>query len=164
MEYWETTWPTVSTFIDRDPPRHHISRFITMVSITSVIFWKTLGLSPWGTRHVSWWVSFQYFRHLILLHLLLLLIMWHFFGHYALFFVSPWWFTLHPSKWVTLRDRYATGRSFWQVIMPFSTILVIFHTSSPHLLAFWLFWVYWPKKWLSLTPWEEWVEGPKACG
>jgi hypothetical protein len=24
--------------------------------------------------------------------------------------VSLWWLTLHPSKWVTLRDMSATGR------------------------------------------------------
>jgi hypothetical protein len=85
--------------------------------------------------------------------------MWHLLGHYALCHVFPWWLTLRPSKWVTLRVRAATGWSFWPVIVPFSTILFTFHTSSSHLLTFWVFRVYWPKKGLSLTSWEEGVEG-----
>jgi hypothetical protein len=41
------------------------------------------------------------------------------------------------------------------------TILFNFHTSSPHIL--WDFWVYSPKKGLSLISCEEGVEGPKDC-
>jgi len=163
MEYRETAWPVVSTCTDRDPLHHHSSRVIMRVSTTSIGFRKTLGLAPWGTSQVLWWVSFQYLRHLSLLHLLLLLIMWHLLGHYALCPISPWWLTLRPSKWVALRDRFSPGRSSWRFIVPFSTILVTFHNSSPHLLTFWDFWVYWPKKELSLISWEEGDEGPKPC-
>jgi hypothetical protein len=53
-----------------------------------------------------------------------------------------WWLTLRPSKWVTLRDRFATGRSSWRLIVPFLTILVTFHASTPHLHFIWgLFWI-----------------------
>ena len=164
MEYWETTWPTMSTCIDRGPLHHYSSRVIVTLSTTSVGFWKTLGLAPWGTSQVLWWVSFQYMRHLSLLHLLLLLIMWHLLEHYVLFPISPWWLTLPSSKWVTIRDRYAIGRYFWWFIMLFSTILSTFHTSSPHLLTFWGFWLFWPKKGLSLTSWEEGDKYPEAFG
>jgi hypothetical protein len=41
-----------------------------------------------------------------------------------------------PNKWVTLRDRFATGRSSSRAIVPFPTILVTFHTLSPYLLGF----------------------------
>jgi hypothetical protein len=43
------------------------------------------------------------------------------------------------------------------------TILVTFHTSSPHLLTFWDFRVFSPKKGVSLISWEEGVEDPEAC-
>ena len=93
MEYRETTWPTMSTCTNRDPPHHHNSMFVMTTSTTSVGLRKTLGLAPGGTSQVLWWVSFQYLRHLSFLHLLLLLIMWHLLGHYALCPVSPWWLT-----------------------------------------------------------------------
>ena len=108
MEYRETAWLVVSTCTSRDPPQlrvhhndiHHINWISKYIRSCSMRY-----------NQVIWWVSFQYLRHFSLLHLLFLLIMWHLLGHYALFPVSPWWLTLCPSKWVTLRNRYATGRS-----------------------------------------------------
>jgi hypothetical protein len=52
--------------------------------------------------------------------------------------ISPWWLTLCPSKWSPLGMVFLLGGPL-RVIMPFLTILVTFHTSSPHLLTFGIF-------------------------
>jgi hypothetical protein len=53
-----------------------------------------------------------------------------------------WWLTLRPSKWVTLRVTFVTGRSSCQLIVSFPTIRVTFPTSTPHLHFIWdLLWM-----------------------
>jgi hypothetical protein len=53
-----------------------------------------------------------------------------------------WWLTLRPSKWVTLRVTFVTGRSSCRLIVSFPTILVTFPTSTPHLHFIWdLLWM-----------------------
>ena len=92
---------------------------------------------------------------LSMLYLRLLYISWHMLGHYSFFPVSPWWLTLFPSKWSS------SGMGFLTRTLLKSHCTIPGHTyhflslKPPISLSLGIFRVYWPKKGLSLIPWEE---------
>jgi hypothetical protein len=77
-----------------------------------------------------------------MLHLKLLLIIERLLGNYALFHVSPWWLTLHPSKWSPLGMGFLLGGILNESLYH-SRSYLSFSTLHPfHLLVFWDFQVY----------------------